>query len=134
MPFVAQVAAGLRPEVKVFGSDYATSDGTGVRDYIHVMDLASAHVNALRHLAGSTQTVTLNLGTGRGYSVLEIIQAFGRACGHPVPYRLDARRPGDADACYADPARAEALLHWRAERDLEQICADAWRWQQHLSA
>jgi len=134
VPFVAQVAAGVRPEVQVFGHDYATVDGTGVRDYIHVMDLAQAHVSALHYLERTATSLTVNLGTGRGYSVLEIIQAFSDACGHAVPYRLVGRRPGDTDACFADPSVAEQHLYWRAEHDLARICTDAWRWEQHLRA
>lgn len=132
IPFVAQVAAGIRHEVKVFGGDYKTPDGTGVRDYIHVMDLAQAHVHALDYLRGRKQGLVVNLGTGSGYSVIEIIHAFIRASGRQVPYQITDRRPGDADACYADPSLAEKLLGWRASRGLDEICADAWRWQMHL--
>ena len=132
VPFVAQVAAGLRPQVKVFGGDYATPDGTGVRDYIHVMDLAQAHVRALAHLREQGRSLLVNLGTGQGFSVLEIIAAFAAASGRPVPYDISDRRPGDADACYADPSLASSLLGWKAERGLADICADAWRWQESL--
>ncbi|WP_217539502.1 GDP-mannose 4,6-dehydratase, partial [Stenotrophomonas sp. GbtcB23] len=125
IPFVAQVAAGIRPEVKVFGGDYKTPDGTGVRVYIHVMDLAQAHVHALDYLRGRMQGLVVNLGTGSGYSVIEIIHAFIRASGRQVPYQITDRRPGDADACYADPSLAEMLLGWRASRGLDEICADA---------
>ena len=132
VPFVAQVAAGLRAEVQVFGGDYATPDGTGVRDYIHVMDLAQAHVQALAYLRQKQQGLQVNLGTGRGYSVLEIIAAFTRASGRDIPHRIVDRRPGDADECYADSSLAATLLDWRAARNLDDICADAWRWQLHL--
>lgn len=132
VPFVAQVAAGQRPEVRVFGSDYKTCDGTGVRDYIHVMDLATAHVKALAYLQDNYKSLTVNLGTGRGFSVLEIIQAFSAACGHAIPYQLVDRRPGDTDECFADPALANKLLCWRAERGIDRICEDAWRWQRYL--
>jgi UDP-glucose 4-epimerase len=129
MPYVAQVAVGKRPSLQVFGGDYDTPDGTGVRDYIHVMDLAEGHVAALRHLLDGRGSLTVNLGTGRGYSVLEVIKAFERASGRPVPYQVAARRPGDVAACYADPARAREVLGWTATRGLDQMCADSWRWQ-----
>jgi UDP-glucose 4-epimerase len=129
MPFVSQVAAGKRPCVNVFGGDYPTADGTGVRDYIHVMDLAAGHIAALHHLWRSTEIFTVNLGTGRGYSVLEILKAFEAACGKPVPHRIVERRPGDVPACYAKVDYAEALLQWRSSRTCEDICADTWRWQ-----
>ena len=129
MPILAEVAAGRRPCVDVFGDDYATIDGTGVRDYIHVTDLAAGHVNALAHLERQSGIMTLNLGTGRGWSVLEVIAAFERACGKKLERRAAPRRPGDIAICYADPARANALLGWRARLDLDAICADAWRWQ-----
>lgn len=132
VPFVAQVAAGLRSEVKIFGGDYNTEDGTGVRDYIHVMDLAVAHVKALARLQGIGHSFTVNLGTGRGFSVLEIIKTFSKVCGHSIPYQVTDRRLGDADECYADPNLANNLLGWHAERDLNQICKDAWRWQQYV--
>ena len=128
VPILADVAAGRRPRVEVFGDDYATSDGTGVRDYIHVMDLAEGHVAALSHLARQSGVTVLNLGMGRGCSVLEVIAAFERACGKPLPRRVSARRAGDVAIYYADPSRANALLDWRARRDLDTICADAWRW------
>lgn len=131
VPFVAQVAAGLHPKVRIFGSDYATCDGTGVRDYIHVMDLAAAHVCAVDHLEQHPQGITVNLGTGTGYSVMEIIQAFTLASGRPVPYEFVDRRPGDVDECYADPELALRVLGWEARYGLEQICKDAWRWQQN---
>ena len=129
MPFVSQVAVGRLPRLRVFGDDYPTPDGTGVRDYIHVCDLAEGHVAALKTLLERGQSVTVNLGTGSGYSVLDVVQAFEAASGRPVPYQLVARRPGDVAQCYADPALAEALLGWRASRGLDQMCADAWRWQ-----
>jgi UDP-glucose 4-epimerase len=129
MPFVSQVAIGKRPEVVVFGNDYPTPDGTGVRDYIHVVDLARGHLKALDTLRNTQGALTVNLGTGRGYSVLEMIKAFGLACGRELPYRIAARRPGDVAACYADPSLAAEVLGWRAERTIEQMCADSWRWQ-----
>jgi UDP-glucose 4-epimerase len=129
MPFVAQVAVGRRPKLRVFGGDYPTRDGTGVRDYIHVVDLALGHLAALDHLAGRTELVTVNLGTGRGYSVLEMVRAFEKASGRPVPYEIVARRPGDVAECYADPALAQRLLGWRAARGVDEMCADQWRWQ-----
>jgi UDP-glucose 4-epimerase len=127
MPYVAQVAIGRREHLSVFGADYPTPDGTGVRDYIHVMDLAEGHVAALDHL--DRGSVTVNLGTGQGYSVLDVVRAYEAASGRPVPYRLSPRRPGDVAACYADPARARALLGWSARRDLAAMCRDSWRWQ-----
>jgi UDP-glucose 4-epimerase len=129
MPYVSQVAVGERPFLQVFGGDYETPDGTGVRDYIHVMDLAEGHVAALRHLLDKQSSLTVNLGTGRGFSVLEVIKAFEAATGRPVPHRIVDRRPGDVAACYADPTRAEQMLNWKATRDLAQMCADAWSWQ-----
>ncbi len=129
LPYVAQVAVGQRPELQVFGGDWPTVDGTGVRDYIHVMDLAEGHVAALARLAREPGLLTVNLGTGRGISVLEMVRAFEAASGRPVPYRIAPRRAGDVAACWADPALAERLLGWRSKRDLAQMCADAWRWQ-----
>ena len=129
MPYVAQVAVGRRARLQVFGSDYATADGTGVRDYIHVVDLAEGHVAALRYLLESKRSITANLGTGRGHSVLELVRAFERASGRRVPCEIVDRRPGDVDACYADPALARRELGWEARRDLDAMCADAWRWQ-----
>ena len=129
MPFIAQVTVGLRPELSIFGNDYATPDGTGVRDYIHVTDLALGHLAALRALPGMNGVVTVNLGTGRGYSVLEMVKAFEAASGKKVPYRIVARRQGDIGACYADPALALEVFGWRAERGIEAMCCDAWRWQ-----
>ena len=130
LPFVAQVAVGQRECVSVFGEDYATPDGTGVRDYIHVVDLALGHLRALERLASHTECRAINLGTGIGYSVLEMIRAFEQASSKPVPYRIVARRAGDVASCYADPALAQSLLGWRATRDLQAMCSDAWRWQQ----
>ncbi|MFZ2267515.1 MAG: UDP-glucose 4-epimerase GalE [Azonexus sp.] len=129
MPFIAQVAVGKRPELAVFGNDYPTPDGTGVRDYIHVVDLALGHLAALRALDGERGVLTVNLGTGQGYSVLDMIGAFERANGKTVPYRVVGRRPGDVAACYADPAKASSRLNWRAERGVDAMCADTWRWQ-----
>lgn len=131
MPYLAQVAAGRLPKLSVFGNDYPTPDGTGVRDYIHVADLAQGHLSALRHLAETPGLLTVNLGTGRGYSVLEMVQAFEKASGRKIPYQIVERRPGDIAACYADPSLAEALLGWKAARGVEEMCADAWKWQQN---
>ena len=129
MPFVSQVAIGKRPYLNVYGSDYPTLDGTGVRDYIHVQDLAAGHVAALKMLLAQGKSFTVNLGTGRGNSVLELVQAFEQASGRPIPYRMSPRRPGDVAQCYADPALAKSLLGWRAKLTLADMCADAWRWQ-----
>ena len=129
MPYVARVAVGLYPEVLVTGSDYDTPDGTGIRDYIHVVDLALGHIKAPQKLATHPGVVTYNLGTGRGYSVLEVIAAYQQASGVEIPYRLVARRPGDVAATYADPTRAQNELYWTAERDIDDICQDSWRWQ-----
>jgi UDP-glucose 4-epimerase len=129
MPYVSQVAVGRLAELQVFGDDYPTPDGTGVRDYIHVVDLALGHVRALERLAALGPVTTVNLGTGRGYSVLEVIRAFEVASGRSVPYRICARRPGDVAECWADPALAASLFGWRAEHDLARMCEDAWRWQ-----
>ena len=129
MPYVAQVAVGRRPHLQVFGNDYPTPDGTGVRDYIHVVDLAEGHVAALRRLLDAPGSFTVNLGTGRGASVLEVVSAYEAASGRPVPYQVVARRPGDVAACWADPALAQHLLGWQAKHGLERMCADSWRWQ-----
>lgn len=129
MPYIAQVAVGRRDHLNVFGSDYPTHDGTGVRDYIHVMDLAEGHVKALEWLDRRQGIKAFNLGTGKGYSVLDMLHAFEKACGHKLAYVLTARRPGDVACCYADPAMAAEELGWRAELGLEAMCADAWRWQ-----
>ncbi len=129
MPYVAQVAVGRRAQLQVFGDDYATPDGTGVRDYIHVSDLAEGHVAALRRLFDAPGSFTVNLGTGRGYSVLEVVRAYAAASGRAVPHQVVARRPGDVASCYADPALAQRLLGWQARHDLDRMCADSWRWQ-----
>ena len=129
LPYVSQVAVGKLDQLGVFGGDYETPDGTGVRDYIHVVDLALGHVLALDKLATNCGVVTYNLGTGNGYSVLEIVKAFGEASGKPIPYRIVDRRPGDIAACYADPALAKAELGWEAKRGLKEMCVDGWRWQ-----
>lgn len=129
MPYVAQVAVGRLPRLSVFGDDYPTPDGTGVRDYVHVMDLARGHVAALDHLFEAEQGFTVNLGTGQGYSVLDIVRAFEAASGRAVPYQLTARRRGDIAVCYADATAAKALLGWQAQLGLSDMCADHWRWQ-----
>jgi UDP-glucose 4-epimerase len=129
MPFVSQVAVGRLKELSVFGNDYPTHDGTGVRDYIHVVDLAIGHLAALEALNKNNTRLTVNLGTGVGYSVLDIVQAFEKASDRVVPYRITDRRPGDIASCYADPTLAYELMGWRAERDLDTMCSDAWRWQ-----
>ncbi len=129
MPFLTQVAIGRRPQLSVFGNDYPTLDGTGVRDYIHVMDLAEGHVKALQHCVSRPGVHAYNLGTGQPQSVLQLVQAFEQACGRPVPYALEPRRPGDIAECWADPAKAERELGWHATRDLPAMCADSWRWQ-----
>ena len=129
MPYIAQVAVGRREHLSVFGSDYPTPDGTGVRDYIHVMDLAEGHVKALEWLERGEGIKPFNLGTGKGYSVLDMLRAFERACGHQLAYVLTDRRPGDVACCYADPTLAAEELGWRAELGLEAMCLDAWRWQ-----
>lgn len=130
MPFVAQVAVGQREKLFVFGDDYSTPDGTGVRDYIHVMDLVEGHVVALDYIARQRGLHTINLGTGNGVSVLEMVRAFESASGRAVPYEVVDRRPGDIAACWADPGLAQELLQWKAGRSLTQMCEDAWRWQQ----
>lgn len=129
MPFVAQVASGKRAELSVFGSDYPTHDGTGVRDFIHVVDLAQGHLAALKALAEKPGVLTVNLGTGQGYSVLDLVKAFEQASGQAVPYRLVGRRAEDVASCYADPKRALAQLAWKAERGIKAMCEDTWRWQ-----
>lgn len=130
MPYVAQVAVGRREKLSVFGGDYPTHDGTGVRDYIHVTDLAEGHVAALRWLLGNSGSLTVNLGTGQGYSVLDLVRAYEKASGRPVPYDIVARRPGDVAACWADPTTARDTLGWAARLDLARMCEDSWRWQQ----
>ncbi|MBN2232854.1 MAG: UDP-glucose 4-epimerase GalE [Deltaproteobacteria bacterium] len=130
LPFITQVAVGRLPELRVFGNDYPTPDGTGVRDYIHVVDLALGHLRALEYLAKAPSGAAIfNLGTGRGNSVLEMVAAFERAAGVMIPYRIVDRRPGDIATCYADPSRADQELNWRAERGIEEMVADAWHWQ-----
>jgi UDP-glucose 4-epimerase len=128
MPYIAQVAVGKLKELIVYGNDYTTQDGTGVRDYIHVMDLAQGHLAALSAL-DQHNLITCNLGTGVGYSVLDMVKAFSAVCGKSIPYRITERRPGDIAQCYTDPTHAKALLNWQASRGLEEICDDHWRWQ-----
>ncbi len=130
LPFVAQVAVGRLPKLRVFGDDYDTPDGTGVRDYIHVCDLALGHVAALRYLEASKRSIVVNLGTGCGYSVLEVVKAFESASGKSIPIEQTARRPGDVASCYADASLAERDLGWRAKHGIGQMCRDAWRWQE----
>ena len=130
MPFVAQVAVGRHEALSVFGDDYDTPDGTGVRDYIHVMDLVEGHVAALQYMWQRTDLLTLNLGTGKGVSVLEMVRAFEKASGRSVPFRIVERRPGDIACCWADPGLARELLGWQSSRDLDQMCRDLWRWQE----
>lgn len=134
VPYIAQVAVGQRAQLSVYGDDYPTVDGTGMRDYIHVVDLAIGHVKTLAKLATGAGVITYNLGTGRGVSVLEMVRAFEAACGKPIAYRIVARRPGDIAKCYADPSRARDELGWTAERDIAQMCADSWRYQTTQSA
>jgi UDP-glucose 4-epimerase len=129
MPYVSQVAVGRRDKLSVWGKDYDTPDGTGVRDYIHVVDLAEGHVAAMQRLLDQPGSFTVNLGTGRGHSVLEVVAAFAAASGRAIPYEIRPRRPGDVASCWADPSRAQQLLGWRATRDLATMCTDAWRWQ-----
>jgi len=130
MPYVAQVAVGKLEKLRVFGSDYPTPDGTGVRDYIHVVDLAKGHIAALDALATRDASFVVNLGTGQGYSVLEVVRAFEKASGRPVPYELVARRPGDVAECYANPQAAADLIGWRATLGIDEMCADHWKWQE----
>jgi len=129
MPYISQVAVGMRERLNIFGDDYKTHDGTGVRDYIHVVDLAKGHVKALQALEGNPQVLTVNLGTGNGYSVLDMVKAFEKASGKNVPYEVVDRRAGDISTCYADPTYAAKRLDWRAEHDLDEMCEDTWRWQ-----
>lgn len=129
MPFIAQVAVGKLPALRIFGGDYPTRDGTGVRDYIHVVDLAKGHVCALKKLESGRGVFVYNLGTGVGYSVLEVLRAFEAACGKTLPYEITARRPGDVAECYADPSKAEKELGWQARFGIARMCEDAWRWQ-----
>lgn len=129
LPYIAKVAVGQLDHINVFGNDYDTKDGTGVRDYIHVVDLAYGHVKALEKISDNPGLKIYNLGTGNGYSVLEMIRAFSKACGRDLPYVIADRRPGDIDVCYADPALAKKELGWEAKRGIEEMCEDAWRWQ-----
>lgn len=130
LPYITQVAVGRLKELKIYGGDYPTPDGTGVRDYIHVVDLADAHVRAVQKLASNPGLVAYNLGTGQGSSVLQVIAAFEQATGVKIPYQIVARRPGDVTAAYADPTKAMQELAWKAERDLYDMCRDSWKWQQ----
>jgi UDP-glucose 4-epimerase len=134
VPYIAQVADGRRERLSVYGNDYPTVDGTGLRDYIHVVDLAIGHVKTLERLARGPGVLTYNLGTGKSASVLDMVRAFEKACGKKIPYQFVARRPGDIATCYADPSHAQAELGWRAERSIDQMCTDAWRWQSSLAA
>jgi len=129
MPYITQVAIGEYSELQVFGNDYPTIDGTGVRDFIHVVDLAQGHVKALEYVTAETGYETYNLGTGEGYSVLQIVHAFEKASGRKIPYKIKGRRPGDIAECFSDPAKAEAKLGWKAEKDINDMCEDAWKWQ-----
>lgn len=129
MPYISQVAVGKLEQLSVFGGDYPTPDGTGVRDYIHVVDLATGHLKALEKLESNPGLVIYNLGTGKGSSVLDMVHAFQKASGKKIPYKITERRPGDIAACYADPAKAEKELNWKATRTIEEMCADTWRWQ-----
>jgi len=129
MPFIAQTAVGKRDKLSVFGDDYDTHDGTGVRDYIHVVDLAQGHLNAIEKLQNFDEVMTINLGTGKGYSVLDVVKAFEQASGKQVPYTIEPRRAGDIAKCFADPSYAKEILDWEAEKDLIQMCEDSWRWQ-----
>ena len=131
MPYITQVASGRLKQLSVFGDDYDTPDGTGVRDYIHVVDLAKGHVAAVNYLADHHDCEIINLGTGVGYSVLDMVKAFEKANGIEIPYRIAPRRPGDIATCYADPSKAKELLHWTAEKTLEDMCRDSWRWQKN---
>lgn len=133
MPYLCEVAIGRREFLRVWGKDYPTRDGTGVRDYLHVCDLAAGHIAALRFLEADSLLMIHNLGLGRGYSVLEVIEAFAKCCGRTIPFQLMSRRPGDLAETWADPGLAEKELGWRARRDLEEMCRDAWRWQQKCS-
>ena len=129
MPYITQVAVGKRECLGVFGNDYDTHDGTGVRDYIHVVDLADGHVKALKKIEEKAGVCVYNLGTGNGYSVLDMVKAFGKACGHEIKYEIKERRPGDIATCYADPTKAKNELGWEAKRGLDEMCEDSWRWQ-----
>ncbi len=129
MPYISQVAVGKLEKLGVFGDDYDTPDGTGVRDYIHVVDLAVGHVKAINYIFTNPGLDVINLGTGAGYSVLDMVKAFGKACGKEIPYEVKPRREGDIAMCYADPSKAEKVLGWKAERGLDKMCEDSWRWQ-----
>ena len=129
IPYISQVAAGKLEKLSIFGGDYDTSDGTGVRDYIHVVDLAKGHIKALQALKNRPQVLTVNLGTGNGYSVLDMVKAFEKASGKKVPYQIVGRRPGDIATCYADPTYAAERLDWKAKYELDEMCKDTWRWQ-----
>jgi UDP-glucose 4-epimerase len=131
MPYITQVAIGRLEKLRIFGGDYPTHDGTGVRDYIHVMDLADGHVAALKKLKTNCGLFVCNLGTGIGYSVLDMVKAFEKANGIQIPYEIVARRAGDVPECYADPSKAERELGWKATRDLETMCRDSWNWQKN---
>jgi UDP-glucose 4-epimerase len=130
-PYIAQVAVGRREYLSVFGNDYDTPDGTGVRDYIHVVDLAKGHVAAIRYAETHTGTEVFNLGTGTGYSVLDMVKAFEKVNGVPVPYQMAPRRPGDLATCYADPEKSYRELAWKTEKTLEDMCRDTWNWQKN---
>ncbi|MDF2524657.1 MAG: UDP-galactose 4-epimerase [Clostridiales bacterium] len=129
VPYIAKVAVGKLKELSVYGNDYPTPDGTGVRDYIHVVDLAQGHIKAVEKLKGNPGVVTYNLGTGRGYSVLEMVNAYANSSGRTIPYQIIDRRPGDIAECYADPEKARAELGWHAIKDIDEMCTDSWRWQ-----
>lgn len=131
MPFISQVAVGQREELSVFGDDYDTHDGTGIRDYIHVVDLAKGHLKALKKIQNINEVLTVNLGTGKGHSVLEVIKAFEKASGKTIPFKIASRREGDIAQCYADPSYAKEVLGWQAEKDIDEMCEDTWRWQSH---
>ena len=131
MPYITQTAVGRRPELGVFGNDYDTHDGTGVRDYIHVVDLARAHVAALKAIVAKKGIAIYNIGTGHGYSVLDVVKAFEKANNVPVPYAIKPRRPGDIATCYCDPAKAAEELGWKAEFGIEEMCRDSWNWQKN---
>ena len=131
MPQIVNTALGKQKILHIYGCEYDTPDGTGVRDYIHVVDLAYGHVKALEKISENPGLKIYNLGTGNGYSVLEMIRAFSKACGRDLPYEIGPRRPGDIDVCYADPALAKLELGWEAVRGIEEMCEDAWRWQSH---
>ena len=132
MPYITQVASGIRSHLNVFGDDYDTPDGTGVRDYIHVVDIAKGHIKAVQYAMAHKGAEVINLGTGKGYSVLDIVKAFEEANKVPVPYEIAPRRAGDIAECYANPKKAEDLLGWKAQEDLVAMCKDAWAWELHL--